>query len=899
MPTAKKKGAGSRKNASRKAAAARAAKREAEERAREMWGVAFASTGILLGIYMFVSKQGLLGIWFSQFLFGLFGTLCYCLPALLIWCAYVNIFSDEHPRLRGSGSCLLLGIVSVMVLLQVIHTTEFSGVRYLDYLKASYAVSSESHIGGGFTGGLFAYPILLLGGKALGYILPIAGILFTCMLVFRLSIRRTARRVSSGVSSTAARIRTDYEENREILARRAEERRARREEKMAFFSVREGDSPSDAGARGAGLPAAPGRSATAPEADDPAPRRRKKQEPETLADLMDSMLEGLPASDPKPAPERPKHVISDTGENIRSYPARFTDGEAAAIPGREDPIPETQYYRSVMPRDPESPAPGEDESEAPVPHGIPEEAFPAAEEPSTETAPAPSGKQPAPESLPSPQEDVYAPPPLSLLNAPKAKSDGSREGPEERGRLLIETLQSFGIDCRLTDVSVGPVLTRYELSPAPGVRVSRIEALSNDLALALAAERVRIEAPIPGKAAVGIEVPNRNAATVVLREIVESREFTEASSPITLAFGKGISGKVITADLGKMPHLLIAGSTGSGKSVCINDLIISMVYKSSPKDLRFVLIDPKMVELTSYAGLPHMLMPVVTEPKKAAGALRWAVNEMTKRYNSFAEKGARELTRYNMLLERETPGSRLPRIVIIIDELADLMMVAAEDVEDCISRIAALGRAAGIHLIVATQRPSADVITGVIKANIPSRCAFMVSSGIDSRIILDMTGAEKLIGRGDMLFHMNGAGKPIRLQCAFVSDEEVERVVDYFVVRQRTPSFDEQVMEEVNSAAVGGPSGGAFGEGKQEDDLMAEAVRVVIEAGQASTSLLQRRLRVGYARGSRLLDMMEQAGYVSTQDGSKPRRVLIKRSQYEEVFGVALPPPDSQGNGDA
>ena len=420
MPAAKKKSSGkSSRSTSRKAAATRAAKREAAARAREMWGVAFASTGILLGIYMFISKQGLLGEWFSQFLFGVFGTLCYCLPILLIWCAYVNIFSDEHPDLRGSETCLILGIGSVMVLLQVIHTDLYAGVRYLDYLRNAYRISYESHVGGGFAGALFAYPILLLGGKALGYILPIAGILLTCMLVFRLSIRRTAKRVSSGVSSTAARIRDDYEENMEILAQRAEERRARRAEKLHVYSLPK-DSPDAAGSHSPEEPAVSEQNARPSRATDGTESgRRKKKEPETLAEIMDKMLEGLPASEPKPASERRKHTIADTGENITTYPAPFKDGVAGAIPGREDPIPETQYWRSVKPDGPEEPAPAETAAAVPDAFDPEEEPADAVQDP-PEAGPGkasdPSGKRADPSTDPQvPAEDTYAPPPLSLL----------------------------------------------------------------------------------------------------------------------------------------------------------------------------------------------------------------------------------------------------------------------------------------------------------------------------------------------------------------------------------------------------------------------------------------------------------------------------------------------------
>ena len=490
------------------------------------------------------------------------------------------------------------------------------------------------------------------------------------------------------------------------------------------------------------------------------------------------------------------------------------------------------------------------------------------------------------EALPEPIEAPkieYKYPSMDVLKTPEKNYRTASETPEKTMELLIETLASFNIECNPLGYSVGPVVTRYELQPARGVRVNRITTLSNDLALALAAPRVRIEAPIPGKAAVGVEVPNKTAATVLLKEILDTDEFRNAKSPVTMAIGKDIGGKIVVADLAKMPHMLIAGSTGSGKSVCINDIILSMVYKSAPADLRLIMVDPKQVELSVYSPLPHLLIPVVTDPKKAASALRWAVNEMTLRYKKFSDRGARDLSRYNEIQEDE--NNRLPRIVVIVDELADLMMVAPDEVEDCICRIAQLGRAAGIHLIVATQRPSADVITGLIKANIPSRAAFAVSSAIDSRIILDSTGAEKLLGRGDCLFHPNGAAKPTRLQAAFVSDEEVEAVVNDIKAQNGTePQYDKDV-EQAMSGAAGGAKGGVFGEGKQEDDLLGEAVRIVLDSGQASISMIQRKLRVGYARAARLVDMMEEQGYVSGFDGSKPRKVLIKRSQWEAIFG--------------
>ena len=490
----------------------------------------------------------------------------------------------------------------------------------------------------------------------------------------------------------------------------------------------------------------------------------------------------------------------------------------------------------------------------------------------------------------------YQKPPISLLRLPDRSEAIANDSPYDKGKLLIETLESFNINARVTDIAVGPVITRYEIQPAPGTRVNRITALSNDIALALAAPRVRIEAPIPGKAAVGIEIPNKATAMVRLREVLETREFENAVSPLTFALGKDIAGKPVYANLEKMPHMLIAGATGSGKSVCINSIILSTLYKSSPDEVRMILIDPKVVELSIFAPVPHLYCPVVTDPKKAAGVLKWACNEMDQRYSKMSKINARDLARFNSL--QQDPADRMPRLMIIIDELADLMIVSAKDVEESIARLAQLGRACGIHLIVATQRPSVDVITGLIKTNIPSRIAFAVSSAIDSRVILDGGGAEKLLGHGDMLFHPNGAAKPIRAQGAYVSDEEVESVMQFFLdnkieVPQNTSVFDS--IPDLTAST-------GQGNGKQEDELLPDAVRIVMDSGSASISMIQRRLRVGYARAARLVDIMEQMKLVSGFDGSKPRKVLIDEAGYAELFGGGYSPapsPDEDFDGDA
>ncbi len=488
---------------------------------------------------------------------------------------------------------------------------------------------------------------------------------------------------------------------------------------------------------------------------------------------------------------------------------------------------------------------------------------------------------PVPDIRMGPMQDrEYQFPPFSCMNEPPDGGKNSRKLKSdalENAKKLEETLNSFGISAQIINVAVGPAFTRFELQPSPGVKVSRIVNLTDDIALSLAAQGIRIEAPIPGKAAVGIEVPNREVAPILLREVIETPDFVKYKSRLAVGLGKDISGNNTIIDLGKMPHLLIAGATGSGKSVCINSIIISLLYKSTPEEVKLLMIDPKVVELGVYNGIPHLLIPVVTDPAKAAGAHQWAVQEMVNRYKLFADMGVRDLTGYNQSIEEANEGFKLPQVVIIIDELADLMMVAPHDVEDSICRLAQMARAAGMHLVIATQRPSVNVITGVIKANIPSRISFAVSSQVDSRTILDMAGAEKLLGKGDMLYYPVGMQKPIRVKGAFVSDKEVEQVVDY-VKEQVTVKYDEDIIEKIaeNNEAPDKVEIDA-------DELLPQAIDLVISCGQASVSLIQRRFKVGYARAGRIVDQMSERGIISGFEGSKPRRVLISKEQWDEM----------------
>ncbi len=483
---------------------------------------------------------------------------------------------------------------------------------------------------------------------------------------------------------------------------------------------------------------------------------------------------------------------------------------------------------------------------------------------------------------------TYQFPPINLLTAVKAEDNRSISYElESTGKHLVNVLSSFGVDTKIINISRGPAVTRYELQPSVGVKISKITNLADDIALNLATAGVRIEAPIPNKPAVGIEVPNKNTSIVGVREIIDSKVFKDAKSKLTIALGKDIAGAVTVTDITKMPHGLIAGATGSGKSVCINSIIVSLLYKSNPEEVKLLLIDPKVVELGVYNGIPHLLVPVVTDPRKAAGALGWAVLEMERRYKQFAENDVRNIDGYNALAEHREDLSKMPHIVIIIDELADLMMTAPGDVEDAICRIAQKARAAGMHLIVATQRPSVDVVTGLIKANIPTRIAFSVSSQVDSRTILDIGGAEKLMGRGDMLFYPVGATKPLRIQGCFVSDNEVEKVVEYIKKSQKS-DYSEDVTQEIERLAsqdknAKNSKGEDIDNGDDADPMLSQAIDVVVEAGQASTSLLQRRLKLGYARAARIIDQMEARGVVDGYQGSKPRNVLITKDQLNEM----------------
>ena len=491
-------------------------------------------------------------------------------------------------------------------------------------------------------------------------------------------------------------------------------------------------------------------------------------------------------------------------------------------------------------------------------------------------------------NTPQKEKEEYQFPPISLLSQSQDSGNkNSADSIRETAAKLQETLKTFGVDVTMTNVSCGPAVTRYEMQPKLGVKVSKIVGLADDIKLNLAAADIRIEAPIPGKAAVGIEVPNKESKTVTFRELIENEEFKKHPSKISFAVGKDIGGKVVVTDIAKMPHLLIAGATGSGKSVCINTLIMSILYKAKPWEVKLIMIDPKVVELSTYNGIPHLMIPVVTDPKKASAALNWAVMEMTDRYKKFAEVNVRNLKGYNKKVEEviqsgeagENPPEKLPEIVIIVDELADLMMVAPGEVEDAIVRLSQLARAAGIHLVIATQRPSVNVITGLIKANVPSRIAFSVSSGVDSRTIIDMNGAEKLLGKGDMLFYPSGYQKPVRVQGAFVSDKEVSDVVNFLKEQSEEVTYDETISQQMEQSMSSVPAGDT-----ERDPYFEQAAKFIIEKDKASVSMLQRVYKIGYNRAGRIMDQLEQAGVVGPEEGTKPRKVLMSEEQFAQYL---------------
>jgi len=776
---------------------------------------------ILLTVLIY-TESGYVGMALSDFFGGMFGIIKYVVPIGAFAVAIKMACKDDDGYISSKifQYTLLLVFIAVILSVYEIYNGEINiDQKVSDVVKDAYALG-ENSIGGGALGTIAAVPLFKLFGKVGTIILSIGASLILFAVTFGIDI---SQMVSNWIQSGVDKRKEKQEER--MIAREEYEETRRQQHQQQIQARKEG--------------------------------KRAK----TIKENRKAYLE-IENDNEGPREIEPEQIkINLNGRTIEED--SNTRGRKKFRHGKDDIL-------SI----------GNEEKTKMEPDFIEGNLFKKEEEKKEEKVKEVLQL----EHAMAVEDEHYEYPPVELLSKGTKKAiKGGAKALTEVATRLQKTLYSFGVQAKVENVSVGPAITRYELKPAEGVRVSKIANLADDIALNLAAETIRIEAPIPGKQAVGIEVPNTEKETVHFREVVESDAFQDSKSKLSVALGKDVAGNMEIADIAKMPHALIAGATGSGKSVCINTLITSIIYKAKPSEVKFVMVDPKVVELSVYNGIPHLLIPVVTDPKKAAGALAWAVQEMDNRYNLFAQKGVRDLKGYNAMAEKEGIGT-LPQIVIIIDELADLMMVAAKEVEDSICRLAQKARAAGMHLIIATQRPSVDVITGIIKANIPSRIAFAVSSQVDSRTILDQVGAEKLLGKGDMLFYPSGAPKPVRVQGAFVSDEEVEKIVS-FIKSNGEATYSEDILETIeNSNKSDKELAAETGDSDDDTDpFLMDAIDVVVETGQASTSFIQRRFKVGYARAGRIIDQMEERGVISGYQGSKPRQVLMTLEKLQEL----------------
>lgn len=790
-----------------------------------LWIVLAVSVVLLISNF---GVGGSVGNAISSFFFGLVGLVCYPLPIFLFLGVAFVIANKRNPRAYRKMAGFVLLFLAVCLFLQLV--TE--GAVYERDFMAYYRVSAEYKTGGGLLGGALSRLLVQAFGTVGTYVITVIAMVISFVLITQKSMFDMIKKFSRKMYRRAAERKAQRQE--ELKARQEEqaekeqqqERRKKRKERTEdFLKETEVNEPEQERKR----------------KKEPKASRKKAKEQEVSGDIL---------LDEPFVPENafPIHRAEELVQDL------------------EEIVPPPEEEKETSKKNPRS-------SKAEIEQGIHE----VSEEIALKEAEV---------------KKAYEFPPMELLKKGKQTGGDSDAHLRETAGKLQETLHNFGVNVSITNVSCGPTVTRYELQPEQGVKVSKIVGLTDDIKLNLAATDIRIEAPIPGKAAVGIEVPNENNSTVMLRDLLQSEAFSSCKSKLAFAAGKDIAGKPVITNIAKMPHLLIAGATGSGKSVCINTIIISLLYKASPDDVKLIMIDPKVVELSVYNGIPHLFIPVVTDPKKAAGALNWAVAEMTDRYNKFAQYNVRDLKGYNAKVESisniedENKPKKLPQIVIIVDELADLMMVAPGEVEDSICRLAQLARAAGIHLIIATQRPSVNVITGLIKANMPSRIAFSVSSGVDSRTILDMNGAEKLLGKGDMLFYPQGYQKPARVQGAFVSDQEVGAVVDFLSKQNPTAEYDKEIQEKIEAVKETTTAGADTA--NDRDVYFADAGKFIIEKDKASIGMLQRVFKIGFNRAARIMDQLYEAGVVGDEEGTKPRKVLMSMEEFEQYIDEYL-----------
>lgn len=888
---------------------------------------------VAVSILLFISNFGIggtIGNAVSRFFFGIMGLIAYVFPVLLLVGTFFAVSNRGNRVATVKLVAMILFDLFLCMLIELL--TKGSAV---DGAAAAYSYSFEHRTGGGFIGGLLAWIFCPNFGLAGSYVIDAIMLIISLVLITERSALRGMQKGGKKVYESA---RSGNERHKERVRIQREEREQRREEQalrrmdrkvegVAIDTrvlprqnvIEHSDEISELNAEDYLEMPEVREEKIVPLTSDGGYPPAENLTPSAFSD------EALAAV----TPEASQNISAWTPETETAQGASWNTAPAEAswdvATEPEDPWSTTAsqeqkdpWSSAAEPEDPWSTASAQEQKESWGSAAGPENAWEAAapkaqlKEPQeastavspaetkavsgigenaghTTSAPAASGESVSAEQMPP--ERPYVFPPADLLTKAANKAGDSRQHLQETAMKLQQTLKNFGVNVTITNISCGPAVTRYELQPEMGVKVSKIVNLADDIKLNLAAADIRIEAPIPGKAAIGIEVPNKENVMVSFRELVESEEFKKHPSKISFGVGKDIGGKVTVADIAKMPHLLIAGATGSGKSVCINTIIMSILYKANPKEVKLIMIDPKVVELSVYNGIPHLMIPVVTDPKKAAGALHWAVDEMTDRYQKFANASVRDLKGYNAKIESlptiegDPKPEKLPQIVIIVDELADLMMVSPGEVEESICRLAQLARACGIHLIIATQRPSVNVITGLIKANMPSRIAFAVTSGVDSRTILDMNGAEKLLGKGDMLFSPQGIPKPVRVQGAFVSDEEVSAVVGFIKEQNGQVTYSAEMEEKLSNmesanTTVAIDSSADAGDGR--DVYFADAARLLMEKEKGSIGMLQRYFKIGFNRAARIMDQLEEAGIVGPEEGTKPRRVLMSPEQFEQ-----------------
>ncbi len=838
---------------------------------------------LAIGILLFLCNFGIIGPVgdsISKVMFGIFGLMAYIAPVFVFLAVAFGISNQGNFRAAMKLTAAVILFITIGMIIELFtgnlqNMTEYS-------IKAFYEYASENKGGGGVIAGSLAYGLFSLLDMA-GTILVLIVVMIICfVLITGKSVVKTVSEGSQKVYHTA---KDDAAYRREQADIRRKEMQKRREEqrnaKEAEESGKEAEKILRMNKKVSGVmmnTTLKENTGSANLRDDiheitvnDIPQRpvRIDDEDSSFAGSMDSIRIHTAADNrmPEPvfAPKQTKTAMASMEEITQAEPEITIRGAVEKEPDISSQMEKVEPPKPVarMPKAPQ-----------------------------TETAKtAPSIDKEIQKKATENTNKKYVLPPVSLLKPGTGGNNGSSASQlKETAMHLQNTLKTFGVNVTVTDISQGPSVTRYELQPEPGVKVSRIVNLADDIKLNLAAADIRIEAPIPGKSAVGIEVPNKENSAVAFRDLIESKEYKNFQSNIAFAVGKDIGGQVVVSDIAKMPHMLIAGATGSGKSVCINTIIMSILYKAHPDDVKLIMVDPKVVELSVYNGIPHLMIPVVTDPKKAAAALNWGVAEMTDRYKKFADMNVRDLKGYNKQVETlQAKGEgedlrKMPQIVIIVDELADLMMVAAHEVEESICRLAQLARAAGIHLIIATQRPSVDVITGLIKANMPSRVAFAVSSGVDSRTILDMNGAEKLLGKGDMLFYPQGYTKPARIQGAFISDGEVSDVVDYLKNQAIGNTYDPDIEEKIKNIGSSSSGGAGASSGSELDSYFVEAGKFIIEKDKASIGMLQRVFKIGFNRAARIMDQLAEAGVVGEEEGTKPRKVLMSMEQFEQYI---------------